>query len=99
MNKKPLAVVAVSKEWMNSGVHLLLDNGKPSESTNNAHLLILSLEDDTDHRGLWLADITTERLTTNGSPVTMRKFLVPWSYIYAVGLIEDSKLKPGFINT
>ena len=99
MPKKPTAVVVVSKEWVNSGVHHLVSSGRPSSSTLNTHILIAPLQDAFDPLGLRLSGITTNQLTEDGSAVTMT-LLVPWSFIYAVGVIEDenSKVTPGFAS-
>jgi hypothetical protein len=98
MPKKPTAVVVVSKEWVNSGVHHLVSRGRPSSSSLDTHILIAPLKDASDPLGLWLSGITTNGLTNDGSAVTMT-VLVPWSFIYAVGVIEDEnpKVVMGFV--
>ena len=98
MAQKDTAVVVVSKEWMNSGVHHVANESRLSESDGDTHLFIAPLEDALDHRGLWLRDVKSTRLTEDASSVTM-KFLIPWQFILAVGLIEEgSKVPMGFMS-
>jgi hypothetical protein len=99
MGQKQTAVVVVSKEWVNSGVHHLTNGSRLSESTGDTHLFIAPLEDASDHRGLWLRDVKTTRLTEDNSAVTM-KFLIPWQFVFAVGIIEgeQTRVRMGFVS-
>jgi hypothetical protein len=97
MAQKKFAIILVRREWMNSGVHNLVNEGKPSDSTAT-HMIVAPLDGDTsDPHGVWLNEITSHQLTTDGSAVTMR-FMVPWSEIIALGIFEegDAKVKHGF---
>ena len=96
MAQRKSVFVVVSKEWINTAVRHLVNRGLESRSTGETHLIIADLEDMSDQRGLWLKDVKTDRLTTDGSEVTMR-FMIPWGVIVGLGVVDDAMaLKPGF---
>jgi hypothetical protein len=97
MTQKQIAFALVNRDWLNSGVHFLLNDGKRSTSTAPTHLIIGDLESSSDPVGLWLSGVKTTQLTDDGSPVAMR-LLIPWSAILTVGIADAdrTKLKPGF---
>ena len=95
MVHKKTAFVVVSKDWINTGVRHLLNHGRGSHSTGDTHLVIAPLDDASDHRGLWLSGITTTQLTADSSSVTM-KFMIPWSAILGLGLIDEETKSLGF---
>lgn len=72
MAQEQTAVVAVSKEWINTAVRVLVNESRLSRSEANTNILIAPLEDTSDPHGLWLAGVTTRGLTTDGSEVKMR---------------------------
>jgi hypothetical protein len=80
------AIVLVSKDLMNSGACAMF-NAPLSGSTSQGHFLILPFKRQ-DERGVWLADIRTSQLTTDGSTVTMNELLVPWGFIYSFGIVD-----------
>jgi hypothetical protein len=80
------AVVLVSKEWMNAGACAMF-NVALSGSTSRSHFLILPFKRQ-DERGVWLANIETSQLTTDGSTVTMNELLVPWAFVYSLGVVD-----------
>jgi hypothetical protein len=87
--KEQDAFVVVSKEWFDfPGIRDLLNAGRRSKSTGEAHLLIAPLVDSSDHKGLWVKGITTRELTQDGSPVTM-DFMIPWNYVIGLGMRTD----------
>jgi hypothetical protein len=96
MAQKETAIVVVSKDWINTGVRHLINHGRESASTGETHLIFADLEDTADLRGLWLKNVHTNRLTADGSKVTMR-FMIPWGAIVGLGVVEHgAKLDPGF---
>jgi hypothetical protein len=81
------AILVVNKDWVNTGVYHLLNKGLRSTSESQGHFLILPF-DHQDPSGVWLADIETSQLTSDGSPVKMNTFLVRWEFIYAMGIVD-----------
>ena len=91
MPNEQTAFVVVTKEWFNfAGVRHLLNAGRLSKSSGEAHLIIAPMGDSSDHKGLWLKGITTHELTKDGSPVTM-DFMIPWNYVIGFALRTDDK--------
>lgn len=84
------------QQGLDQHVRYLVRNGKMSSSADT-HIVIPPLEDASDQRGLWLREITTTQLTEDLSPVTM-KFMIPWSFVIACGLVDDrpEKVRLGF---
>jgi hypothetical protein len=82
MAQQQTAIVVVRKDWINTSVRHLINHGNESRSTGDTHLIFGDLHDATDLHGLWLQNIHTDRLTKDGSRVTMR-FMIPWSVIVA----------------
>jgi hypothetical protein len=98
MAQKQTAIVVVSKDWINTGVRFLVNHGKKSGTIGGSpdtHLVIAPVDDASDHRGLWLKGITTTELTTDTSPVTL-KFMIPWSFVLGLGLIDGERNSVGF---
>ena len=90
------AIVVVSKDWIDTAVRHLINHGQQSRSTGETHVIFADLEDTSDHRGLWLKNVRTTRLTTDGSNITMR-FMIPWSFIVALGVVDHgAPVEPGF---
>jgi hypothetical protein len=96
MAQKQSAFVVVSKEWINTTVRHLINQGQESRSAGDTHLIIADLEDTSDSRGLWLNNIKTDRLRTDGATVTMR-FMIPWGAIVGLGVVDHgAQVEPGF---
>jgi hypothetical protein len=88
MAKPRKGVVVVTKEWINTGVRHLINHGNESRSTGDTHVIFADLDDTTDQRGLWLKNVHTDRLTTDGARVTMQ-FMIPWSAVVGLGVVDD----------
>jgi len=88
---KKKAVLVVSKEWVNSGVNVLVNRGRASRSTTAGHLLIAWLAG-VDAHGVWLENVSTGELTEDGSDVSLR-VLVPWNFVLCMGELEDEEKK------
>jgi hypothetical protein len=54
MSQKQTAIVVVSKDWINTSVRHLINEGRESRSTGETHLVYADLEGTSDHHGLWL---------------------------------------------
>jgi hypothetical protein len=97
MSKKETAFVVVQKTWFDLAMNPLV-TGRPSESQVDAHVMIGTLDEISDLRGLWLRDITSRMAKKDGSFVTMR-LMIPWQFILSVGLVDESvKIPTGFNN-
>ena len=95
MSKQETAFVVVQKTWFDLAMNPLV-TGRPSESQFNAHVMIGTLDDISDLRGLWLRDITSRMAKKDGASVTMR-LMIPWQFILSVGLADESvKIPTGF---
>ena len=94
MPKKTFAFIVVSKEWMNTGVRILLNSGKKSTSASESHLIIAPY-DKADGFGVWIHGVESSALRVDGS-VTRMDFLIPWSAILGFGVEESSKKLIGF---
>jgi hypothetical protein len=96
MPDKRTAIVVVRKDWVNDCA-FLVNRGRGSSSAADTHVLISPVEDLSDARGLWLAGIESNQLTTDQSTVPM-KLMIPWSVIIAVGIVEgdDASKLVGF---
>lgn len=90
MAQQQRVTVVVSKDWIDTGVHYLLNSGAPTRSTASGHIIFGNLEDASDHRGLWLKNVRTTCLTTDRSPVTM-KLMIPWTFVFAFGVIDEGE--------
>lgn len=96
MPQTETAIVVVSKEWIDTAVRHLINQGRESRSTGETHLIFADLDDLSDHRGLWLKNVKTNRLTVDASDVTMR-FMIPWSVIVGLGVVDrGTAAKAGF---
>jgi hypothetical protein len=97
MSKQETAFVVVQKTWFDLAMNPLV-TGRPSESQVDAHVMIGTLDEISDLRGLWLRDITSRMAKKDGSFVTMR-LMIPWQFILSVGLVDESvKIPTGFNN-
>jgi hypothetical protein len=89
------AVAVVSKDWINTAVRHLINRGQQSRSTGERTSSSPTLK---THRtiGAWLKNITTDRLRTDGSNLTMR-FMIPWVAIVGLGVVDHGvQVEPGF---
>lgn len=93
--KQKTAVVVVSKDWIDTSVRHLINHGQESRSTGDTHIVYADLEDTSDHHGLWLKNIKTTQLMKDGSETVMR-FMIPWAFVVALGVIDGVEVKPGF---
>jgi hypothetical protein len=85
---KQIAFIVVSKEWFNTGgINHILANGRESQGSGEAHLIMADNADLGDHRGIWLTNVITTAVLnrSDGSPVKM-KFLIPWHHVLGLGL-------------
>jgi hypothetical protein len=82
------AVVFVRKDWYDDTLRLLI--GKPkSTSANDTHILIGELRDSTDDpHGIWFRDVPSPHVRDDG--VVKMEFMVPWSVVLGVGLVDES---------
>jgi hypothetical protein len=97
MSQNQSAVVVVTKDWINTTVRHLINHGQESRSTGETHLVIGDLEGTSDHHGLWLKNVKTTHLTADGSEVTMVRFMIPWAFVVALGVVDHStQVEPGF---
>jgi hypothetical protein len=88
------AIVVVDREWINTaGINHLLARGRQSAATGGVHMIIAPLEDASNHQGLWLSEITTTALTQDASVLKM-KFMIPWSVIRGLGVVDEPRDKP-----
>jgi hypothetical protein len=58
MAQKKRAFVVVQTSWYNEAIGPIT-KGRDSQSTGNAHTIVGTLDDITDHRGVWLQDVPT----------------------------------------
>jgi len=97
MTKEQTAILLLRKDWVNAAANLI-NEGKPSQSSNTeTHYLIAPYDRSVD-RGVWVKEIVSHQLTKDRSAVTMTVF-VPWSVIVALGVVDEecAKVKPGFV--
>ena len=96
MSQKQTAIVVVSKDWIDSAVKHLINDGRESRSTGDTHIVYADLEGSSDPHGLWLKNVKTNRLKEDGSEVVMR-FMIPWAFVVALGVVDHGiDLEPGF---
>ena len=97
MAQNQLAIIVVSRDWFDTAARHLLNNGEPSRSKAHTHIITAKIDDLNDARGLWLKDMTSTWVR-NGDPVNMLSFMIPWSFVLALGVVDDQveKLTPGF---
>jgi hypothetical protein len=91
------AIVVVTKEWIDTGVRFLLNDGKMSGSTSNTHIVTADVENTSDQRGLWLKNVKTRAMKRDGSVVTMR-LMIPWTFVLGLGLVGGERDTPGFVT-
>jgi hypothetical protein len=97
MSQKQTAIVVVTKAWINTSVRHLINDGRESHSTGDTHIVYADLEGTSDHHGLWLRNIKTARLTADGSEVAMTRFMIPWTFIVALGVVDHgAQVETGF---
>jgi hypothetical protein len=95
---KQSTFIVVDKHWFNmAGINDILANGRKSQNTGDAHLLMSDDFDISDHRGIWLNHVTTKAVLhrKDNSQVTM-KFMIPWRYVLGLGLSEEGSTSIGF---
>jgi hypothetical protein len=103
METKQTVFIIVDERWFNmAGVNDLVGRGVKSNSSSGAHLIISGITDLSDHKGIWLGNVTTNILhAKDRSPVTM-KVMIPWSYVLSVGVQEEEvgeSMPIGFTTT
>jgi hypothetical protein len=97
---KQIAFIVVSKEWFNTGgINHILANGRQSQGSGEAHLIMADNADLSDHRGIWLTNVITTAVLNRSdeSPVKM-KFMIPWHYVLGLGLpdVQSAESTIGF---
>jgi hypothetical protein len=98
MPQKETVFVVVKKTWFDAAMDPLV-TGRPSKSQVDAHVMVATVDDASDHRGLWLRGIKSRYQRKDGSPVDMR-LMIPWQFVLALGLVAESvKMPTGFVNT
>lgn len=101
MAGKQRAFVVVSRSWVNTdGISEIVNNGRKSQADGDAHMVIAPLHDVSDHRGLWLEKITTDKLRRDGATISLT-FMIPWSFVLGLGLLDetDAAASIGFKGT
>jgi len=96
MSRKQTAVVVVSKNWIDTSVRHLINEGRESRSTGETHIVYADLEGTSDPHGLWLKNVKTTRIKADGEEVVMARFMIPWAFIVALGVIDHAQLELGF---
>jgi len=97
---KQIAFIVVSKEWFNTGgINHILANGRESQGSGEAHLIMAGDPDLSDPRGIWLTNVITTAVLNRSdeSPVKM-KFMIPWHYVLGLGLpdVQSAESTIGF---
>jgi hypothetical protein len=95
--KKQTAFVVVQREWFNQAIQPLTDNESHSEI--DAHVMIGTVDDLTDLKGLWLRDVPSRYLKKGSNSFITMRLMIPWQSVLSLGLVDESPTLPvGFNN-
>ena len=95
---KQVAVVIVDNEWFHSpGVKRFLA-GRSTQRDESSHYILGPLVDDSDPLGVWLGEVTTKSLRRADGKDFDMKFLIPWRFVLALGVVDETVSDPAWLK-
>ena len=92
--KRQVALVIVSSEWFTSAGVRRFFGGEQTPRADVSQYVIAPLVNDQDPIGLWIGEMTTKAVRRiDGKDFTM-KFMIPWSHVLGLGVIDESERRP-----
>jgi hypothetical protein len=93
--KQVVADVLVNRQWWSTAINLVSSQVEPKAA--NEYVRVRGPLVSEDHQGIWLSDVPSTLVhAKEPSRKVMMRFLIPWSQIVAIGIIDDAGMKVGF---